>query len=341
MAMDIKTLIVSLILMYPIVLSAQTVIEGTVLNVQHKAVEAYVTVSPKGASSILGFANADPKGHYRLEFKSDADTIVVTVSGMTIGNQVKVLTNRSQHLDFLVKEQCLQLKEVMVKAQKIRQSGDTLNYNVASYTQQGDRVIGDVLKKMPGIVVSKDGGISFNGKNISNFYVEDMDLLQGRYGLATNNINAKDVTTVQVLENHQPVKVLQGKKLSDNVAINLKLKNSAKGTLAANTMLGGGLQSGQTIGGNPLWTAELVGMYFSKGRQNMTLYKGNNTGDDVAQELEAHYSSINSVGLYPFCPTNAILPSGSGLPQKRTFDNQSHIATVNQLEKLDKNTELS
>lgn len=74
--------------------------------------------------------------------------------------------------------------------------GDTLNYNVASYTQQGDRVIGDVLKKMPGIVVSKDGGISFNGKNISNFYVEDMDLLQGRYGLATNNINAKDVTTI-------------------------------------------------------------------------------------------------------------------------------------------------
>lgn len=339
--MDIKTLIVSLTLMYPIVLSAQTVIEGTVLNVQHKAVDAYVTVSPKGASSILSFANADAKGRYRLEFKSDADTIVVTVSGMTIGNQVKVLTNRPQHLDFLVKEQCLQLKEVIVKAPKIRQSGDTLNYNVASYTQQGDRVIGDVLKKMPGMEVSQNGGISFNGKSISNFYVEDMDLLQGRYGLATNNINAKDVTTVQVLENHQPVKVLQGKKFTDDVAINLKLKNSAKGTLSANTMLGGGLQSGQTIGGNPLWTAELVGMYFSKRRQNMTLYKGNNTGDDVAQELEAHYSSINSVGLYPLCPANAILPSGSGLPQKRTFDNRSHIVTANHLEKLDNNTELS
>lgn len=38
-----------------------------------------------------------------------------------------------------------------------------------------------------------------------------MDLLQGRYGLATNNIPAKAVSVVQVLENYQPVKALQGK----------------------------------------------------------------------------------------------------------------------------------
>ena len=72
----------------------------------------------------------------------------------------------------------------------------------------------------------------------------------------------------------------------------------------------------------------------------MTLYKGNNSGDDVSRELSSHYSSINSVSLYPFCPTNAILPSGSGLPQKRTFDNHSHIVSINHLEKLDKDTEL-
>jgi hypothetical protein len=53
---------------------------------------------------------------------------------------------------------------------------------------------------MPGIEVSESGAIKFNGKAIKKFYVEDMDLLQGRYGLATNNINASDVATVQVLE---------------------------------------------------------------------------------------------------------------------------------------------
>ena len=332
----------------------KTVIEGTVLDAQGKTVDAYVTVAPKGTGNILGFADTDNKGHYKLEFTTQADSVTVTASGLAIGNQVKIVANRSQRVDFRVKEKTVQLKEVSVRAQKIRQNGDTLNYLVGAYQQQGDRVIGDVLKRMPGIEVSQSGGIKFNGKSISKFYVEDMDLLQGRYGLATNNINASDVATVQVLENHQPVKALQGKTLTDDVAINLKLKDSAKGTVAVNTMLGGGIQQAggwhigsrpltdeQTIiGQNPLWTAEVVGMYFAKRRQNMTLYKGNNTGDDVSAELTQHYSGINSVGLYPFCPTGAIMPSGSGLPQKRTFDNHSHILTMNHLEKVFKDSEI-
>jgi len=336
--MRITILILSVL--FSTVVKSQTIIEGTVLDAQGKTVDAYVTVAPKGTGNILGFADTDSKGHYKLEIKTAADSLTLTASGLAIGNHVKIVANRSQRVDFRVKEQTVQLKEVSVRAQKIRQNGDTLNYLVGAYQQQGDRVIGDVLKRMPGIEVADNGGIKYNGKAIRKFYVEEMDLLQGRYGLATNNINAQDVATVQVLENHQPVKMLQGKELSDDVAINLKLKDSAKGTVAINTMLGGGLQQAQTIGDNPLWTAEVVGMYFAKRRQNMTLYKGNNTGDDVSKELTQHYSSINSISLYPFCPTGAVMPSGSGLPQNRTFDNHSHILTMNHLEKPNKDTEL-
>ncbi len=350
-----RQIIILIFALVALTASAQkTVIEGTVLDAQGKKVDAYITVAPKGTGIILGFADTDAKGHYKLEFTSQADSMTVTASGLAIGNQVKIVANRSQRVDFRVREKTVQLKEVSVRAQKIRQNGDTLNYLVGAYQQQGDRVIGDVLKRMPGIEVSQSGGIKFNGKSISKFYVEDMDLLQGRYGLATNNINASDVATVQVLENHQPVKALQGKTLTDDVAINLKLKDSAKGTVAINTMLGGGIQQAGgwhignrpltddkiVIGQNPLWTAEVVGMYFAKRRQNMTLYKGNNTGDDVSAELTQHYSGINSVGLYPFCPTGTVMPSGSGLPQKRTFDNHSHILTMNHLEKVFKDSEI-
>ncbi len=281
---------------------AQTVIEGSVLDAQGKSGDAIVTVTAKGYSSVLAFAETDNKGDYRLEVNSQSDSLTITAAGMSIGQQVKIIANRSQRLNFRVNEKVLQLKEVEVHAKKIRQNGDTLNYSVGAYQQQGDRTIGDVLKRMPGIEISDNGSIKFNGKSISKFYVEDMDLLQGRYGLATGNINAQDVGSVQVLENHQPVKALQGRTPTDDVAINLKLKNAAKGTVAVNTMLGGGgqqsggwgfgmrsLSDGQNpIGRNPLWTAEVVGMYFAKRRQNITLYKGNNTGDDVSQELTSH-----------------------------------------------------
>ena len=333
---------------------AQTIIEGSLLDQKGKVVEAYVTVALPGEGSIVSYGDADAKGHYRLEFTADADSVVVTASGLDIGNQSKTVTNRSQRLDFRVRQQALTLKEVTVKAEKIRQSGDTLNYLVGAYQQQSDRTIGDVLKRMPGIEVSDNGGIKFNGKSISKFYVEDMDLLQGRYGLATNNVNAQDVAKVQVLENHQPVKALQGRALTDDVAINLKLKDKAKGTVAVNAMVGGGAQQkgswristvpiaqGQTpVGRNPLWSAEFVGMYFASKQQNMTLYKGNNTGDDVSAELTSHYGT-SGVQLYPFCPMAALMPSGSGLPQQRTFDNNSHIVTTNHLEKLSKDAEVT
>lgn len=336
-------------------LKAQTIITGTVLDTQGRTVDAYVTVSLKDNSSILGYAGTDDKGFYKLECKAQGDSLVVTVAGLAIGKQTKVIANRTQQLNFQVKDKGIKLKEISVRAPKISEHGDTLNYHVASYQQQGDRVIADVLKRMPGIEVSNNGAIKFNGKSISKFYVEDMDLLQGRYGLATNNVNAQDVAAVQVLQNHQSVKALQGRIFTDEVAINLKLKNSAKGTVAVNAMLGtGGQMSGgwgignsplsegmTTIGRNPLWTTELVGMYFAKQRQNMTLYKGNNTGDDVSKELIQHYSGINSVGLNPFCPMDALMPPGSSLPQKRSFDNHSHILTTNHLEKVGADAELT
>ncbi len=317
-------------------LHAQTVIEGSVLDSLGHTVEAYVTVSPRGAGggSILGFSDTDSKGHYRLEFTAEADSLAVTAAGLTIGNHVKIVANRSMRLDFRVGRHDIELEEVTVRAQKIEQRGDTIDYLVGAYQQQGDRVIGDVLKRMPGIEVADNGTIKYNGKAINKFYVEEMDLLQGRYGIATNNINAGDVATVQVLEHHQPKKMLQGKSITDDVAINLKLKDSAKGTVAVNSMLGGGAER------HMLWAAELVGMYFGKSRQNMTLYKGNNSGDDVSAELASHYG-INSVGLYPFCPTGVIMPGGSGLPQKRTFDNRSHIVSMNHLRKLNADKEVT
>ena len=314
--------------------AAQTVIEGTVTDSLGHAVEAYVTVVAKGSSAILNFADTDAKGHYRLSFTATCDSMTLTAAGLGIGSQVRTVANRSQRLDFRVREQSMQLKEVSVRARKIEQQGDTVNYSVASYKEQGDRVIGDVLKRMPGIEVADNGAIKYNGKAIKRFYVEEMDLLQGRYGIATNNINADDVARVQVLEHHQDKKMLQGKTITDDVAINLKLKDGAKGTVAINAMAGSGW------GKHLLWKGELVGMYFGKTRQNMTLYKSNNTGDDVSQELTSHYGA-NAVPLYPFCPTGVIMPSGSGLPSKRTLDNRSHIVSMNHLERLSADKEIT
>ena len=256
--------------------SAQSIFTGSIKNKSGQSIIGTVTIQDKDCLTISGFSQSDAKGEFEISYAGKADSVTITVSGMTIGKHSKTITNKSQRVDFVIQEQAIQLKEVTVKSAAIKQSGDTLNYLVGAYANQNDRVIGDVIRKMPGIEVAEDGKISFNGKEINKFYVENLDLLHGRYGIATNNIPMKAVSVVQVLENHQPIKALREKIPTDDVAINLKLKDSAKGTLSIMGMLGGGYQPA-------LWNAELTGMYFGKKRQNMTVYKGNNSGDDGLQ----------------------------------------------------------
>lgn len=319
----------------------KTVIDGYVKGADGKAADAYVTVSPKGKGIILGFADVDvASGYYKVEFAFDTDSIVVTAAGMTIGQNIKIVPNRSQRLDFLTVEQSITIKEVSIVADKIRRSGDTINYNVAAYKQQDDRVIADVIKRMPGMEVSESGGIKYNGQSISKFYIEDMDMLHSRYGLATKNVSAQDVATVQVMENHQAIKSLQGKEITDQVAVNLKLRPEAKGTFSLNAMLGGGAQLQGSVGSNPLMAGEATAMYFGKRRQHMTVYKGDNAGNDVSTELTEQYNT-GGVGLYPFCPMGAVMPSSAGLPKRRYLDNRTHVVGLNHLEKLNKDTELT
>ena len=305
--------------------TAQTVINGTVTNREKNEGIANINVmlQERGQTNIIGFTTTDPSGRFRVEYKGTKDSIEVSVSGFNVAKQSKTIGNSSQTVSFTVDYQAISLNEVRIKAPKIRQFGDTLNYNVASFTDSSDRKIGDVLRKMPGIEVKDDGSIAYQNKPINRFYIENMDVLQGRYGIATNNIDAKDVATVQVLENHQPTKALKDIEFTDEAAINLRLRESAKGVLILNGQLG--------IGASPLlWDNELVATYLTRRTQNFSLYKGANTGNDITNELTSFYSSdAGSMGHNGLL--NVQSPSSPSISRARFLFNRANVLSTNQL----------
>jgi len=319
------------LLALPVVLLSQTVISGNVKNTKGEYVVATVTIQFKGNVAILGFTSVNDEGNYLLKCRETSDSITITVSGINIGKHQKTVANRSAQVDFIIDEKPLEIKGATVIANKIQQIGDTLNYAVGAYTEQTDRTIGDILRKMPGIEVEIGGQIKYQGKAINKFYVENMDLLQGRYGIAVNNIPARDVATVQVLENHQPIKALKDRVFSDQAAINLKLKN--KGVLTINALAGAGYE--------PLmWQSELVAMYFGGKKQNISMYKSNNTGYNVASEFTTNYD-YERVLMNPSGMLSVQMPGSPPIAQKRYFDNNSHAATFNHLLKLGKEQQLT
>ncbi len=223
----------------------------------------------------------------------------------------------------------IQLKEVAVKADRIREQGDTITYNVGSFAQQQDRSIGDVLKRMPGIDVAKNGKIQYQGEDINKFYIEGSDLLGGKYGIATNGISHDDVGAVEVMENHQPMQVLSGISFSDKAAINLKLKNKAKATWSFHGDAGGGY-AWQPEGA--IWDSELFAMAVMPSFQNITTLRTNNTGDNLSVSNTDFFAGRRQTGLSRYIGVG--LPGVPSLSDRRTLFNRSFIVSTNSLWKL-------
>ena len=318
-------LTVILLLCGSLFMQAKIIISGKITDTQGEPLPALVTVLADG--TIDGFCNAGEDGKYSMELEPASEKIVIKVSLLGFLPVEKTVSAKSTTIDFTMEEGATELKEVTVIADNITQKGDTLSYRVGAYKDANDRVIGDVIKKMPGLEVLESGKISFNGKTVKNFYVEDMDLLEGRYGIATNNISANDVASVQVYQNHQPIRALQDWSPTDDVTINLKLKSSARGTFTMNGMAGAGYKP-------MMWAAEAVAMFFGKKSQTITTYKGNNSGDNVNAEQNIH-TDDGPMQFFNRAPLSVVSPGSPGVALKRYLNNRSNTVSTNNIFKLD------
>ncbi len=311
---------------FPLLAMAQVRIIGTVKTEAGEPVfNASVVLMRPSDSMTVAYTFTNDKGFYEVFNKSEEKQLMLTIYGFNVRRASKIIGNKEQTIDFVVVEEAIQLREVSVKSGKMWGNNDTVNYIVDTFRDTTDLVIADVLKKMPGIEVKDDGKVEYKGKAISKFYIENMDMLQGRYNLATTSIPASDVASVQVMENHQHVKALKDIQFSDDVSLNLKLKAGAKGTFALMADLGAGWADRVQYEGG------LTGMYFEKRRQFLSTLKANNSGNELVDN--------ENVNIYPMA--SMVKPSAPGLSSVRHTFNGSQGATFNSLFKLKNEAELS
>lgn len=287
-----------------------------------------VVVSQKGHKDVVAYAISDKKGNFRLTYIPENDR-EYTIRFSYLGYEAVALdvTRSITQYDIALHAQAIDIKEVVIKAPKIKMQGDTIAYNVASFSKEGDRTIGDVLKKLPGVRMEEDGRISYQGTAINKFYIEGMDLLGGKYNIATNNISNKDVGSVEVMENHQPIKALNGLSISEQAAINLRLKEKAKQKWIGNLKGGGGFTPS-----SELWTAEMTAMHFNKNFQSLNTYKANNTGLDITKEFKSfdrNERKYSREKLADYIRISSIYPHE--LNRERELFNTTHQITSNNL----------
>ena len=131
-------------------------VTGRVSYANGDAAYAIVAALHPTDSSLIAYCITDDEGNYNLHFNTEANNILVRLSGFNVKRKIRKVKAVSQSLDFTAEETSITLREANVKAQKLWGSRDTINYLVASYMTNYDRTIGDVLKQLPGITI--EGG---------------------------------------------------------------------------------------------------------------------------------------------------------------------------------------
>lgn len=331
-----KNVFLFLMLFFSVLTLAQKTVSGKITDEDGVAIpSASVTIEEPGKDAILAYAITNSKGEYKITFTSPESNVDLKVKAFNQKSVTKQISNTDQTLSFKLESEATEIKEVKLKTRMITARGDTISYDLKAFDSKNDRTLADVMKKIPGVEVNADGTILYQGNAINKFYVNGKDLMEGGYGTINNSLPKDAVQKVEVLENHQPVKILQDKVPSDQAAINIKLKNSV-------TMTGRG-EVGTGFGDPWLWNVKLTPMFFGQKSQWVVNYKTNNTGEQVENEgnILAFGSSwegrrVNAAQNDWLNVENAEVPN---LPVKRYLMNSVHYLSANYLTNIDNKKE--
>ena len=192
-----------------------------------------VMVSIKGEKgNILAYTMTDADGNFNIQTEKAQIGGLLEISSLGYSKETFTYPFPDK-IEICLKESNLEIDEAIIKAEKVVLQGDTTIFYAQGLITTSDRNLSDVLKRLPGIDVSKDGFVKYHGKNIASLKIEGSDLLGNKYNLATQNIKPEDLKAIELYENHQNIKALEGIQHSDDIVLNIKLNEGSKnGTLA-------------------------------------------------------------------------------------------------------------
>ncbi|MCF6241559.1 MAG: hypothetical protein L3J74_09470 [Bacteroidales bacterium] len=268
----------------------------------------YVSLNNK----VLGYTFADEKGYFVVEYQTDKDSVVLNISRIGFKKKVlKISTDIKYIKAKLDVSDKTEFKEIVVTADKkaIIDRGDTIKYAVSAFADGTEINAEDILAKLPGITVDKKSGkIKYQGKEIKKILLDGDDLTDNNYKVLSKNLAAEWLDEVEILQHFTDTRLYHGIKKSEEIAINLRLKEDAKAPLFGSVEVGiGGWRKPDKY----LAKAELLS--YLKKLKIFTHGEMSNTGVDIeAYSMESYMSSQlkykGFLGATPYLNDQLYLP---------------------------------
>jgi hypothetical protein len=177
---------------------------------------------------ILAFAITNDFGQYKITHPLEEKSVIIEMSSLTFQKTQKTITITDAikyTVDFSLEERTETLEEIEIVAQqRVRIKNDTTVFNLDRLKDGTEKVVEDVLKKLPGVEIEDNGKIKFKGKDVGNVLLDGDNLFDGGYTVGTKTINSDHVEGIEAIENFEDNPLLQGLTQNDKVALNLKFK---------------------------------------------------------------------------------------------------------------------
>ncbi len=202
-------------------------------------------------SSQIAFSIADTKGLFTLKnIPSGRYNLLVTFTGYSFYNMKIMADSGKTSMDLGIIKMSKQselLDEVIVTRPPIAVKKDTVEFTAGAFQTKPNATAEDLLKKLPGVEVDKDGNITSQGEAISKVYVDGKEFFSNDPKLATKNLTADMIESVQVFDDMSDqakfTKIDDGSKQK---TINIKLKKNRKKGYFGRATAGAGSESRYT-----------------------------------------------------------------------------------------------
>ena len=214
----------------------QVSISGNVKDTAEKKSIANGTVLllQKADSIMVKFVRTDPSGHFTLK-NIPKGKFLILISYPKYADYVDELEVKDSSdidlhtISLILKSQLLQEVVVTGCRDAIRINGDTTEFKADSFKVQQGATVEELLKKLPGIQVDKNGKITAQGETVQKVLVDGEEFFGDDPTLVTQNLRADMVDKVQVYDKKSDQSNFTG--IDDGQktkTINLKLKDDKK-----------------------------------------------------------------------------------------------------------------
>ncbi|HPH85068.1 MAG TPA: outer membrane beta-barrel protein [Ferruginibacter sp.] len=212
-------------------------LSGQVVDSLNKAPVYSATISLLDPvdSSLVSFSMTDEAGKFAFQrVKEGKYRLLITHVSYEPFSQIIDAGEKAEHNNLgqlRLSKAGVTLGEVRINSESppVTMINDTIQYNAGSFKTQPNANVEQLLKKMPGIKVEKDGTVKAQGEKVKRVLVDGKEFFGSDPKIATKNLPADAVDKVQVYDKQSDQAQLTG--FDDGNAektINLKLKKDKK-----------------------------------------------------------------------------------------------------------------